>query len=476
MPEKAKKAARPIPDWAKKFRRPGVEIRWIGQGLYAYEKKSKWIPALKDSRKTTVAYLGRVTRDGIQAKRQAPRMAASILDHGNVRLLNWALGRAKEAVRAHFGDDADTLLASAVLRAAYTAPLKRLEFHYETSTAKEFYPEADVERNAMTKLIRRVGNNGQAQMGVYRALASDVAHAAIDLTQIVSASENVNLVEPGYNAHGGFPDQVQLLMVHGVGGADPRPAFLKLLPGSIRDAPTLKNAVFEAGLKDVTLVGDKGWLSEENLAWLEVEGLHYVMALRRNHAETTYLSSDAYPGEFAWRDRIIWWGERTWGQRRVFVFLNKSLMVEEEKNFLALVHEGKRTRQEFDDARHRFGTLTLVTNADVTAEQAYSLYKQRGEVEQAFDSFKNALDWDRSYMQDTDAWRGYYFIAFLSLYAFTGILNQLRAAKLVDKYSVEDVLRYTAKIHVVTDGTKQRPSEIPRKVADLLAKLGLDGT
>lgn len=471
MAERPRKTARPIPDWAKKLRKPGVEIRWIGDGLYAYAKESKWIPALKDSRKVTTAYLGRVTRDGIQPKRQTLRPAASILDHGNVRLLNWALGPAKEVVRQHFGDDADSLLAAAVLRVAYAAPLKRLEFHHETSTSREFFPEADVERNAMTKLIRRVGNNGQAQLAVFRALAQDVEHAAIDLTQIVSASDNVNIVEPGYNAHGGYPDQVQLLMIHGVGGTDPRPAFLKLLPGSLREAPTLKNAIFESGLKSVVLVGDKGWLSTENVHYLEEQKLRYVLALKRNHAETTYASPDSYTREFPWRDRIVWWGQRGWGNRRVYVYLNKALMVEEESNFLALVHAGKRTRTEFEEARKRFGTLTLVTNADVSAEQAYSLYKQRNEVEQAFDSFKNALDWDRSYMQDTDAWRGYYFIAFLSLFAFAGILNQLRAAKIVDKYSVEDVLRYTAKIHVLTDGSKQLPSEVPRKVADLLTKL-----
>jgi hypothetical protein len=59
------------------------------------------------------------------------------------------------------------------------------------------------------------------------------------------------------------------------------------------------------------------------------------------------------------------------------------------------VHEGKRTRAQFEAARSRFGTLALVTDRRITAAEAYSLYKQRGEVEQAFDSFKNALEFSQ---------------------------------------------------------------------------------
>lgn len=464
-------SAKPIPEWALRLKKPNVEIRWIGKGLYAYQKESVWIPELKASRKKTVRYLGKVTPEGIQPQRRGLTQVPSIFEHGNIRVLDEVLEPAKALVREHFGSDADTILATAVLRTAYTSPIKRLEFHQESSTVRKFYPDADVEKNAMTAILRRVGRMGQAQMNVYRGLAQDLDHAAIDMTQVASESRNIPLLEKGYNAHGGYPDQVQLLLVHAVGGNDPRPAFLKLLPGSIRDAPTLKNAVFESGIKRVTLVGDKGWISSDNIDFLDREKLGYVLALKRGHPRLHYVSPRGYHDEFTWRKRIVWVREAKWGKRRIYQFLDKALAAEEETTFLHRVHEGKKTRKDFEAKRLRFGTLAVVTNQKLSPQETYALYKQRGEVELAFDAFKNVLDCDKSYMQNQDALRGYYFIAFLSLYAYAGILNRLRAKDILDKYSVEDVLRYTAKIQKISDGTIERDSEVPKKVRELVQKL-----
>ena len=75
------------------------------------------------------------------------------------------------------------------------------------------------------------------------------------------------------------------------------------------------------------------------------------------------------------------------------------------------------TKAEFDEKLHRFGTLTLVykmemekdnkkttskknkkTKTEKSVEQTvFGAYKQRGEIETLFDSYKNYLDADVSY-------------------------------------------------------------------------------
>lgn len=54
-----------IPDWIKKFKRKGTEIKKIGDRYYLYEAKSVWDPELKRAKKVTGKYLGVLTEKGL---------------------------------------------------------------------------------------------------------------------------------------------------------------------------------------------------------------------------------------------------------------------------------------------------------------------------------------------------------------------------------------------------------------------------
>ena len=68
------------------------------------------------------------------------------------------------------------------------------------------------------------------------------------------------------------------------------------------------------------------------------------------------------------------------------------------------------------------------------------MYKQREELEQAFDAMKNELENDKSYLRDDDSIRRYFFVSFLSLYLDYSIFLRIRTADLIDKISVKDAL------------------------------------
>lgn len=465
---------RALPEWVAQHKRPGIRIRAVGPSYYAYERISKWDPVKKQSTKTTGKYLGKITPDGIEPARHARvQPVRSILEHGNIQLLHHFAAPLEGPLRQHFDEDAESLLAAGVLRIAYRAPLKNLKFLYDTTTTHQYWPDADVSDHAMTQLLRRVGVDWGAQVDVFRDLSKASEYAAIDLTQVFSNSENIPWLEKGYNADGIYHDQFQLLLLHSLGkGA--QPTFLKLLPGSLRDAPTLANAVWESGLKKVVLVHDKGFTSEPNLKALTEEQVSYLAAVKRNATFLRYGSEDAYDENFLWRGRVIWAREYKWGKRRVLHFLDKTLRVEEESTFFRLVEEGKRKRSAYEGLRSQIGTLALVTDTNLKLRDAYELYKGRMEIEQAFDAMKNTLEADKSYMQSRESIVGYFFIVFLALFLYAGVLNHLRAKDLVSKYSVQDVMLHLSKVYKIVIGEEERVSEVPRKVRTLIAKLDLD--
>lgn len=476
VPRPPSQRVKDLPDWVRRHKTENVEIQVKGSHYYAYTKVSVQDPATGRWIRKTGAYLGKVTPGGlVPAKHRRERPRPRILDKGNLDVTAWAAGSVGALLEKQFPADGESLLAAAALKLAYRSPLKNLKHYHESSTSHRVWTNAHVSPDALTDLLRRVGSDRGGQVAFFRELSTDAEHVAVDLTQIVSQSENIDWLEKGYNAHGGYPDQVQLVLFHGLRGKDPRPVLLKLLPGSLRDQKVLKNAVLDADLPNVVLVGDRGNPSRDNVAFLHHGGLRYVLALKRNSPWVRHAPVSAYRDHFLWRDRVVWVRSYGKGARRIHHYLDKALAAEEEKNFLRLVQDGHRTRAQFEKKRYQFGTFTVVTNTDLTAESCYDLYKQRVDIEQSFDALKNTLDEDKSYMQSRESLTGYYFVVFLSLYLYAGILNRLREKDLVRKYSVRDVLEYGRKIELIVEGETERVGDTPKKVRELFEELDLVG-
>ncbi|MDR0459887.1 MAG: hypothetical protein LBH62_00365 [Nitrososphaerota archaeon] len=86
--------------------------------------------------------------------------------------------------------------------------------------------------------------------------------------------------------------------------------------------------------------------------------------------------------------------------RRVFLFFDERLRVEEERDFVLRVVEKKLVLSEFFECQFCMGTIGVVTNCGFGAARVFELLKERVEVEGVFDVFKNSLNADRLYMRD----------------------------------------------------------------------------
>ncbi|MGH2668348.1 MAG: transposase [bacterium] len=462
-----------VPSWVARHKKPGVEVRLRGDAWYAYRYTSVWDKEKKRPRRKTLGYLGRITPQGlVPPKHKRERPLGAILEYGNLQVLRHFAEPLVAPVREEFGELGDSILALALLKMAYHPPLKSVNFRHETSWSHRVWPAASVHANALTFLLREVGVRWEAQRRVFQSLAGRGGYFAMDLTQVFSESENIPWLEKGYNHGDGWPDQLQLLLIHRL-GRGPHPVFLKLLPGSVRDVSSMQNALLESGLKDVLLVGDKGLYSEPNVKALEKAKLTYLLALKRNLKFLHHGSETSYTGYFSYRGRAVWWRESRWGKRRVLMFLDKSLRAQEEASWVDRIGKGVATNDAFEEHRTQLGTLALLTNTAMAPEEAYNLYKQRMEIELAFDAFKNTIESDKTYLQSRESVAGYFFISFLALYLYARILNHLRTKKLVDHVSVEDVLTQLGKVYRVQVEGRDVQSEIPKKVRTLIEKLDL---
>lgn len=460
-----------LPDWVEEHNETGIEIKQRNDNYYAYKVTSKWNPDKGYSEKITEEYLGKVTRDGIKPpKHKRERSPQSILETGHILLIDEVFDPLKPALKDAFPDTWQTLLAAASLKLAYNTPLKRLHHHHTTSWTSQLWEDATLSKNALTTRVREWGEATNFRRQFFRTLATDGDHIAVDLTQVVSESENISWLESGYNPHEEFQKQLQLLLVHNL--STHTPAFLKLLPGSIRDVSSLENALTESDFDDVVVVVDKGFWSSNNFDELEASHLGYLAAVPRNSTYLDYVPPNAYPVNFEWKDRQVL--ARTYeidDDREIHHFLDMTMRAEEHTTGLGRVDGETTTREEFEQKRQKLGTLALLTNREFSPQEAYELYKHRFEIEKAFDVLTNTLEADKSFMQNRKAMEGYMFVLFLGLYAHSGILKRLRANDLLNNYSVADVLTYLSKIYRVEVDEELIDSEIPKQTRKIAKEL-----
>ena len=73
---------------------------------------------------------------------------------------------------------------------------------------------------------------------------------------------------------------------------------------------------------------------------------------------------------------------------------------EESSTFIGMIAEGNRAQKKFDAESTKFGKISILSNVKDDPRRIYNLYKQREEIEQAFDAMKNELENDKSYFSD----------------------------------------------------------------------------
>jgi transposase len=300
---------------------------------------------------------------------------------------------------------------------------------------------------------------------------------AVDLTHVFSLSENVISATLGRNSEQNYLPQINLFLLFSLDRM--QPIFYRLVPGSIRDVSSLLLSMEESKVKDIILVGDKGFYSADNAKELETKRIRYILPLKRNSQFIDYsplkqAGRQHFDGHFLFENRVIWHYERVLDGKRIVTFLDNFLKVEEERDFLIRVNEGKLKIEEFHENESKFGTISIITGVDFPPQRIFELLKSRVEIEVTFDTFKNVLNADRTYMRDDSAMEGWMFVNFIALLLYYNVYGLLLSRDILSRCSPKDVILHLSRVFNVKIGDNWVTSEIPKKTRLLIEKLGID--
>jgi transposase len=465
------------PEWVERYRQKGTNISCIRGRYYLYAVSSKWNKEKKRAQKKTERYLGRITEEGLIPKRErvpSERLDITVKEYGATSAIVELGEDLLEKLREKFGGAGEVVFAIALSRFVEQCPFKRTENQYINSYVSEMMPNLKLSPKDISLFLRDFGNRRAEMVEFMRGFIGDDANILFDGTSIVSNSEKMSVNRLGYNAHRDFDPQFNLM--YAFSADEMQPVYYRVIPGNVRDVTALSLTLAESGMKNGIIVADKGFASEANFADIEAANLKYIVPLKRNSSEIDYTAfknggKSAFDGHFMFKGRPIWFTEKG----SIASFLDPDLKADEEKGYLSNVErqaEGY-TIEAFHEKQHAFGSITLKSNAGIGAKETFLLYKQRREIEQSFDFLKNLLEQDKSFMQSEKSLESWAFINHIALLLCYRVYNLLKSKNLISQYSIADFLSQLKYIYKIKIDGAWRTSEITKKTADLVSKLGL---
>ena len=482
----AKASKSPHAEWALKHKSKGTELRNIKGRYYLYSVTSKYDPALKRSRKVTGKLLGTITEgDGFveSEKRQLQKPQVNSVDidaicvreSGYTGFINSYSTDIIEKLKEYFPHDWKWILYMAYCRLVHHSPIKNMPFHISKSMLVEENTFTLSDRT-FSNALRRIGIQRSAVASYLKSFIKPDDHVMVDMTNIFSASNKLYHAKEGYNSDMIFDKQFNLMYIYSAKLL--QPVFYRLYAGNIREVTAFKMCLQESGLNDAVVIADKGFYSLANVAILNSEGIKFIMPVKRDNALINYDLIQNARHRFKYNDRYVWYATWEVNGMQVAGFRDDKLKVQEEKDYLDRTVSIPESYDEegFYKRRHAFGTMTIVTNTLLTADQIYTTYKSRNTVEVMFDGLKTILAADSSYMQNEDGLQGWMFVNHIALQWYYIIYKMLHQAKLLSRYSVSDFIKHLYEIKKVKINGQWYPEPQIKTTKTLLEKLNISIT
>ena len=451
-----------IPEWALRFRKKGIEIRDFGGRYYAYSVRSIYDREKKRARKITGKYLGVVTRDGI-VKRSSITGISGDYEYGNIALLyGIAEKKVLPILRDVFPYLSQRIITYSILRLLNPLPMKSVRYEYEKTYLSRVMDES-MSPQSISDMLSSLPEDRCRE--VMRRMTESGEYILIDSTSIFSRSSNISILELGHNDRSIHIPQINLMMLFS--SSRNEPTFVSVIPGSIRDVSSMSETMEMANVERCVVISDRGFYSLDNIKKLRKRHLHFIIPLKRNSSLIS--GKEEMMGVFMYDGRPIKFFRPRDG---VYAYEDPVLKMEEEKDYLVRIKEGKSSKKSYGDHSGSFGTIHLLSDLNDTPENIYRLYKKREYVEYAFNVLKNDLDADSSYLRDDRMLSSWMFLNLISLYLHFQILNMMD--RINGKYSVMDVLLILSRIKVYDMGKQEILGEMPKKSRELVESLNID--
>lgn len=332
--------------------------------------------------------------------------------------------------------------------------------------------------NLLSEVLAYIGRRPQARyrLGAWLCSLDSEKPLLFDMTHLFTWSERIDSACWGWNAERKWLPQVRI----GIVSSGERPALMEMTGGNLHEIPTLtfiQEALSACGVqKPLIWVADRGCASSSLAVQLVKQNQLFVLPLRKNMVEAQEYRKEpeAY---FSFCKRRIGWREVSQVVEdrtiRLLLFHDPVLGGYQVNTYRARYMEEGKQRAWLWEKEQSAGWIALWTNTDLSAQEVFEIYKMRQHVEEVVDRFRNHLLAEGSFMREDEKLLGWLWVVLLALQVHWFLLDRLRQAGLLKRWSVEEVLRELREIRQEPTPAGWRLTPVPQSTRNLLEKLKL---
>ena len=467
MAEIPKRVGRTL-DRIKKEELGYFEIKVIKGKYYVYQSTSEYDKEKKKPRKITT-YVGAIKTDGMYVRKKKRstiiETKREIFEYANCELAYHFLKDVEEILQPltpHYRE----IIASAIIKAIDPKPIRLYSSRWEKFSLSN-QMEVNLSPKRVSSMLKNLGKEISVWYELFSKLTPEKDFLLYDLSAVSTYSQNCRLAEKGYNAHHEYIDQIGVVMAFSTKNC--LPVGIEVYFGSIKDIKTIKDFLDKYPNRNIGFVFDRGFTSYKLLERFRKEKVNYVVPLKKN-SKYMDLRWIRWRKPFSYRNRPIRWAKKKTDLGNLYIFEDPKLKGDEESALLRRVTKEKLSMSEFEEKRKVAGIIGIMSDLDKDGIEIFDVYKGREDVELAFDTMKNHMDSDKTYLQSAEATRGYFFITFLAMRVYFSILKRLREKKLTNKISVDEVLFELSKVMLIQEKNGRKYlAQIPKRAHRMLS-------
>lgn len=486
-----------LPEWVIKYKEKGTTIKVRNGNYYLYKTQSIYDNKKKNNHYTKDTYMGRITEENgfIPSKKSNNVDAKSLFSklYGPCLIFTRLGGDILTRLTQNFGTEyAKYIFTIASLRAIENTPYFELEDAFEDSYFSVLYKNLSMSKTTLSDFLKTLSRYKTNMNDFMKEDIEDDDILIFDGTNILCGSSSISYKGYGYLHGHNYTSQVNELYAYSV--RNKKPIYYKLLEGSVADSTTLKDVLKESGIQNSISLIDKGFNSNSNLANLLKYKNKYIMALRSDSKlvpdevlkdtmraaakEMFTINSEAvlaYETEIT-NEIIVSEDEKIIEDERICIYFNSTIAGIMDAEYIDKMNKNVKgyEKEKYAKAKERFGIYIIKTNVkDLTLEKIYQYYKSRFEIEYMFDTMKNTLGYDKSYMKSDESMESWAFINHISILLTQKVYDLLREKNI--KLSLHQVYRKLRQIKMIRNSKSiddnYELQGIPKKTRELLEKL-----
>jgi outer membrane protein assembly factor BamE (lipoprotein component of BamABCDE complex) len=479
----------------RKHRPKGTEIKKIGNGYYVCKISSVWDKEKKKVRKVSGACIGKITlEDGFIPNEAYSKELAKervLNDENNRRIYEYGATELMESVskdilqklRVAFPTEFRRIYTLAILEAIEPDYKCEIKNTYDSSYYSKKYPGIALSKNTLTKFFNDLGRWDDKMFAYMESCVANSSNILLDSTSISNFSVDNPFTEYGFSYKGKKYPSFKMLAVF---DADTNfPVYCSIHSGNIIDSKILDEISFGTTLKDTIVIADRGFSKYANLDYFDEVGINYVMPLNSNNrfikpimksGKLTNPSCDSIYVE----DTFYYIMKEKIKDRYFYYYFSKKLAYDHEnrmrKNIEDTPIDDEDIQKEVDKISD-LGYVTLVSNMDMDSKTAFLLYKKRWNIEIAFNTFKNKMNFNATYATSKETTRAISFIRFVAwqiYYCLANKVTELKVqGKLNEQWNPEKVLRLASKVSICTLHNEKITTKLTLKEEAVLNLFGI---